>query len=295
MSVGFTRLPPALLFRYNPAMADSIKQLELKDITKVFHGKTANDRVNLSLASGDIVGLLGENGAGKTTLMNILFGLYQPDSGSIEINGQTVRLSSPREALRAGIGMVHQHFMLVPNHTVIENIAAACVDSPFFNPMGKVRQRIKAFESEFRLGVDPDEIAFNLSAGELQRVEILKALLNGAQLLILDEPTSVLSPPEAEELFEVLRKMAAAGKIIIIISHKLEEILALCQRVVVLRKGKVTGAAATAGADKAELARMMVGREISFHSERSALSPGATILEVSDLHVMGDQGINRGL
>jgi simple sugar transport system ATP-binding protein len=262
----------------------------MRGIRKSFNGKVVNESIDLDLRAGDIVGLLGENGAGKTTLMNILFGLYHPDAGEILINGKPVRFSSPNDAMAAGVGMVHQHFMLVPNHTVLENIVAAMPEAPFINPHGWVRKRIEAFESQFRLGIDPTQPAYNLSAGELQRVEILKALLNGAQLLILDEPTSVLSPQEAEELFDVLRSMASQGKIIIIISHKLEEILALCHRVVVLRKGRISGEAPTAGADKAELARMMVGREVEFNRERATGEPGEVILEVCGVSVPGDHG-----
>lgn len=271
-------------------MEQKPRSLVLRGITKSFYGKTVNAGVDLSLRGGDILGLLGENGAGKTTLMNILFGLYQPDSGQIILDGRPVTFRSPLQAMKAGIGMVHQHFALVPGHSVLENITAALNDGPFFFPQKAAQRRIQAFQELFPLHAPLEAKAWELSAGELQRVEILKALLNGAEVLILDEPTSVLSPAEAQELFGLLKKMAAQGKIIIIISHKLEEILDLCNRVCVLRKGRIEGERSTAGADKRELARMMVGHEIHTTLDRQEVTPGEVILEVTDLEVPGDRG-----
>jgi general nucleoside transport system ATP-binding protein len=272
------------------AQADAARGLSMRGISKSFQGKFANRDVSLDLGPGEIVGLLGENGAGKSTLMNVLFGLYQADSGSVSVDGLTLRLKSPKDAIAAGIGMVHQHFMLVQSQSVAENVALALGDCPFFRPLDAVRRRVAVFNDRYGLEVDTEAFVYDLSAGELQRVEIVKALLNGAKYLILDEPTSVLSPQEAEELFSVLRAMAAEGTGIILISHKLDEIISLCNRVVVLRKGEISGAREVAGADKAELARMMVGRDINFSSERKKQAPGDAILSVKGLSVRGDRG-----
>ncbi|MBP9599596.1 MAG: ATP-binding cassette domain-containing protein, partial [Desulfobacter sp.] len=201
-----------------------IQRLEMKDICKSFQGVHANKDINLEVSSGEILGLLGENGAGKTTLMNILYGIYQPDSGNILINGKPVRISNPVESINLGIGMIHQHFMLIQNHSVIENIALGYKDTPFFFPRKVLRQKIKAFSSQFDFQIDLDQKVWQLSAGEQQRVEIIKTLLNGADLLILDEPTSVLTPQQIKELIEILRRIKAAGHSVIFISHKLDEI-----------------------------------------------------------------------
>ncbi len=268
-----------------------IEKLEMVDITKVFPGVVANDRISLSVSSGEILGLLGENGAGKTTLMNILYGLYRPDSGYIKINGEFKEFSSPADAISVGIGMVHQHFMLVENHTVAENIALGLADTPFVFPLRYVKQKIREYAGLYNLNVNPDAYIWQLSAGEQQRVEILKALFRGADLLILDEPTSVLTPGEAEELFSVLKKMVAEGHSVIFISHKLEEVLNICNRVVVLRNGVVSGRREIEGVTKRELARMMVGREILFSLERKEGKRGSAVLTVENLSVMGDRGI----
>ncbi len=219
-------------------------------ISKSFHGIPANQDIHLSVASGEILGLLGENGAGKTTLMNVLYGLYQPDAGQIKINGQPVQLTSPLESILHGIGMVHQHFMLIQNHTVIENIALGYKDTPFFFPKIKLQEKIQQFSRQFDFTIDLNKKIWQLSAGEQQRVEIIKALLNGADLLILDEPTSVLTPKEIEELITILRRMKQDGHSVIFISHKLDEIMNICDRVTVLRKGRIVGGADIRDTDK---------------------------------------------
>jgi len=262
----------------------------MKDICKSFHGIHANQDINLSVDSSEIIGLLGENGAGKTTLMNILYGLYQPDSGQIKINGSPIRINNPVESINHGIGMVHQHFMLIQNHSVIENIALSYKDTPFFFPKVKIRKKIQEFSKKFDFSIDPDKKIWQLSAGEQQRVEIIKALLNGADLLILDEPTSVLTPQEIKELISILREMKAKGHMIIFISHKLDEIMDICDRVMVLQKGKIVGSADTKNTDKKELARMMVGRDVVFNIKKETLSKGKKILSAQNIHITGDKG-----
>jgi len=262
----------------------------MKGISKSFHGVYANRDVNLSVKSGEIVGLLGENGAGKTTLMNILYGLYKPDSGDIEINGKKVRIKSPVDSTEKGIGMVHQHFMLVQNHSVIENIALGYKNTPFLFPQKKLLSNIKKISDQFKFSIDTSKMVWQLSAGEQQRVEILKALINGADLLILDEPTSVLTPDEAKDLFRILREMKQAGHMVILISHKLDEIMDICDRVVVLRKGSTSGKADTKGMDKKSLARMMIGRDVIFNIEKESLERGDKVLSVKNITVDGDKG-----
>ncbi len=263
----------------------------MKGIYKSFIGVKANQDVNLSISKGDILGLLGENGAGKTTLMNILYGLYHPDEGEILINDEPLRLRNPKDSMNAGIGMIHQHFMLVQKHTVLENIALGYKEAPFFFPQKYMRKRILEYSRKFGLEVDPDKKIWELSAGEQQRVEILKALLRNADLLIMDEPTSVLTPQEAEDLFEILRKMTKDGHSVILISHKLEEIVSICNRVMVMRKGCVTGQADIKDVTQVDLARMMIGREISTSYPKKDLKPGKPVLEVSSLRVNSDQGL----
>jgi ABC-type uncharacterized transport system ATPase subunit len=272
-------------------MHKKIQDLEMKGISKSFQGIFANKNINLSVKSGEILGLLGENGAGKTTLMNILYGLYQPDSGEIHINGRPIRINNPVESIHHGIGMVHQHFMLVQNHSVAENIALGYKDTPFFFPKIKIKKKIEAFSKKFDFKIDPDKKIWQLSAGEQQRVEILKALLNGADLLILDEPTSVLTPHEIDELISILREMKADGHMIIFISHKLDEIMDICDRVVVLQKGEIVGGKDTGDTNKTALARMMVGRDVVFNINREALEKGEQVLTVDRLNVVGDKGL----
>ena len=267
-----------------------LETLEMINISKSFHGVRANDNINLKVTSGEILGLLGENGAGKTTLMNILYGLYQPDSGEIRVNGRPVTIDSPKASMEHGIGMVHQHFMLVQNHTVIENIALGYTRAPGIFPQTKIRRHIVAFSQKFNFDIDPDKKIWQLSAGEQQRVEIIKALVNGAGLLILDEPTSVLTPQETRDFFLILERMRQDGQMIILISHKLDEIKNLCDRVTVLRKGQVVGHADTDGLDKRALARMMIGRDVVFSFSREKMPREEKVLEVQDLEVDGDKG-----
>ena len=267
-----------------------IEKLEMKEISKSFQGFPANRDINLHVESGEILGLLGENGAGKTTLMNILYGLYQPDSGEICINGKPVAIHSPLESIHVGIGMVHQHFMLVQNHSVLENIALGYEKTPFFFPKLRIREKVLTFSKRFDFSMDPSKKVWQLSAGEQQRVEIIKALLNGADLLILDEPTSVLTPQEIKDLFVILKDMKARGHMVILISHKLDEIMDICDRVTVIQKGRVVGHADTKSTDKRELARMMIGRDVLFNVHREVLPMGKKVLGVEGLSALGDKG-----
>ena len=259
--------------------------------TKLFQGVTANSGVDISIAEGEILGLLGENGAGKTTLMNILYGLYQPDSGAIRINGKNIRIKSPIDSRRQGIGMVHQHFMLIPNHSVAENIALGYDMAPQMFPQRKITDSIRAFALKFNFNIDPSKKIWQLSAGEQQRVEIIKALINGADLLILDEPTSVLTSQETQDLFQNLKEMKAQGHLIILISHKLDEILEICDRVTVLQKGRIVGEAQTADVDKKSLARMMIGRDIIFQIEKEPMERSDRVFTVENIVVRDDKDL----
>jgi simple sugar transport system ATP-binding protein len=268
-----------------------IEKLEMINITKSFQGVIANSDINLSIRKGEILGLLGENGAGKTTLMNILFGLYQPDSGTLRINGKNITIKSPVDSRRRGIGMVHQHFMLVQNHTVAENITLGYEKSPQLFPQRHISKQILAFCEKFNFYIDPSKMVWQLSAGEQQRVEIIQALMNGADLLILDEPTSVLTSQESQELFKILREMKNQGHLIILISHKLDEILDLCDRVTVLQKGQIVGQTETRDVDKKGLARMMIGRDIIFQIEKEPMERSTKVLTLKNLIVRGDKDL----
>jgi len=269
-----------------------IESLEMKDISKSFQGVKANSNVNITIRKGEILGLLGENGAGKTTLMNILYGLYQPDSGNIRINGKNITINSPMDSRNHGIGMVHQHFMLIQNHTVAENIALGFEKTPLFFPQRNLNEKILSFAKNFNFEIDPSRMVWQLSAGEQQRVEILKALMNGADLLILDEPTSVLTSQESRDLFQNFREMRDQGHMIILISHKLDEIIELCDRVTVLQKGSIVGEAATKDVDKKSLARMMIGRDIIFQIEKEPMERTEKVISVEDIVVKSDKGLN---
>jgi ABC-type uncharacterized transport system ATPase subunit len=260
--------------------------LQLENITKAFDGLVANYRISLDVKDGEIHALLGENGAGKTTLMNILYGLYHPDGGRIRWRGESVRLSSPKDAIGQGIGMVHQHFMLIPPLTVTENIilGLGSLRRPLLD-LDSAADKISSLSEGYGLNVDPRAKVCNLSVGAQQRVEIVKALYRGADLFILDEPTSVLTPQEVEDLFGVLRRLVAEGHSVIFITHKLDEVMEISDRVTVLRDGRLVATVNTAETSKEELARMMVGREIVFRVGKEAFTPGETVLEVSGLEV----------
>ncbi|RME90802.1 MAG: ABC transporter ATP-binding protein [Anaerolineae bacterium] len=264
----------------------------MRGIVKRFPGVLANDHVDFELRRGEIHALLGENGAGKSTLMNILSGLYRPDAGTIRVKGQAVSFSSPRDAIRAGIGMVHQHFMLVPSQTVTENILLG-LDEPRFRLRLSEYDRVVADLSErFGLKVDPRAKVWQLSVGEQQRVEILKMLYRGADILIMDEPTAVLAPQEIEELFRTLRSMIREGKSVIFISHKLQEVMEIADRITVLRRGRVTAAGLNAKqTTRQELARMMVGREVIFRLDKKPREAGEVVLQVEDLYAENDKGL----
>ncbi len=267
--------------------------LRMEAISKRFPGVLANDQVDLEIEAGEIHGLLGENGAGKTTLMSILYGLYRPDAGKIMVKGRQVEIASPREAMSVGIGMVHQHFMLVPQFTVTENIVLGMRSrrQPLLD-LGQAEKRISELSDAYGLKVDPKSRIWQLPVGAQQRVEIVKALYRGAELLILDEPTSVLSPPETSELFRILRDMVAAGSSIIFISHKLKEVMGICDRVTVLRRGRSVATVKVADTSTRELAILMVGREVSFDLQRDQVLCGDCVLEARDLWVKDDRGLD---
>jgi simple sugar transport system ATP-binding protein len=272
--------------------------LELKGITKRFPGVVANDSVDFELAKGEVHALLGENGAGKSTLMNILYGLYHPDEGEIRLRGDPVRIDSPRAAIDAGIGMVHQHFMLIPVMSVAENIVLAVEPhkGPFLD-LDTANARVREISQRFGLAVRPEARIESISVGMQQRVEILKALYRGAEILILDEPTAVLTPQEAEELFEIIRSLQTEGKSIIFISHKLGEVLAIADRITVLRRGKTIETVPREGATEESLARLMVGREVLLRVDKPPGQPGEPLLTVENLRVREERGLEcvRGI
>lgn len=264
--------------------------LRLEKITKRFGTFVANDNINLSVDAGTIHAILGENGAGKTTLMNIISGLYQPDDGKIYLAEKPIKITSPKEAIQLGIGMIHQHFMLIPQLTVTENIILGIEQSWRLNLRQK-QQEITALSQAYGLEIDPTAKVENLPVGAQQRVEILKVLYRQAKLLILDEPTAVLTPPEVTSLINILRQLAAAGNTIIFISHKLEEVMHLGDAVTVLRRGKVVATTTTKTATSQQLAELMVGREVALHVQKSPASPGKIVLSVEGLQVTDNRGI----
>ena len=268
--------------------------LEMRGIRKEFPGIVANDDVSLDIRRGEVHALLGENGAGKSTLMNILYGLYKPDAGEILLDGKPVTFTSARDAIQSGIGMVHQHFMLIPVMTVAENIVLGLEprNGVLFDER-VAEQRARKLSERFGLAIDPTALVSDITVGQEQRVEILKALYRGAEILVLDEPTAVLTPQESGELFEIIRSLKADGKSIIFISHKLNEVLEIADRITVLRRGRKIDTVQREGATEASLARAMVGREVLLRVEKTPAQPGDVALAVHDLHVRDERGIEK--
>jgi ABC-type uncharacterized transport system ATPase subunit len=271
---------------------DSEIVLEARNVTKRFPGVLANDRVNLKLHRGEILALLGENGAGKSTLMNVVYGLYHQDEGEVYIKGELVHLETPSDAIARGVGMVHQHFQLVQPMTVAENVmlGAEIVKWGFSLDRQKANRRVAELSERYGLAVDPTAIIEEIPVGVQQRVEIIKALYREADILILDEPTAVLTPQEIEDLFRIMRDLAAQGNSIIFITHKLKEVLAVAHRIVVMRDGRVVGDATPAESTQASLASMMVGRDVILVVDKEEAQPKEVVLRVEDLHAFDDRG-----
>jgi simple sugar transport system ATP-binding protein len=266
--------------------------LEVRGLTKTFPGVIANEDVDFSLHEGEVHCLLGENGAGKSTLMNAVFGLYQPDAGQILLRGEQVQFGSSRDAIAHGIGMVHQHFQLIPVFTVAENVILGNeLRKGLVLDLDTARERIRELGSRYGLQVDPDVLVGDLSVGEQQRVEVVKALFREADILILDEPTAVLTPGEVDEFFGVVRNLIGQGKSIVFITHKLREVLAVADRITVLRNGRVVGDADPAEATQQSLATLMVGRDVSFTIDKAPAKPTAVVLRTSGLTVQDDRGV----
>src|SRR5438874_4391088 len=266
--------------------------LELRQISKRFGAVQANDRVSFKVPTGTIHAIVGENGAGKSTAMRIAYGFYTADGGEIVVNGNVHEIRTPHDAIALGIGMVHQHFMLVEPMTVAENIVLGSEPGSAVSlDLKKAAEEIRKLSDEFKLTVDPDAIVENLSVGQQQRVELLKALYRHAGLLILDEPTAVLTPLDVEELFGILRRMREQGKTIVIITHKLSEVLAISDEVTVMRDGKVVGRLRTADTTAADIARLMVGRDVLLHVDKPDATPGRPMLAVRGLSVTTPEGV----
>jgi len=274
-------------------MSDEPPVLELRGITKRFPGVVANDRVDFDLRRGEVHALLGENGAGKSTLMNVLYGLYHPDEGEILVKGERIRLHSPKDAISHGIGMVHQHFMLIPVMTVAENIVLATepTHAGVLLDYRAANKRVAELSRSFNFAIDPGALVESITVGQEQRVEILKALYRRADILILDEPTAVLTPQEARELFEILKTLTNEGMSVIFITHKLNEVLEVADRITVLRRGKRIDTVDRGGATEQGLARMMVGRDVLLRVDKAAPSVAEPLLSVEDLHVVDDRGL----
>jgi simple sugar transport system ATP-binding protein len=268
--------------------------IELKGISKAFGPVQANKDISIRVMPGTIHGIIGENGAGKSTLMSILYGFYKADAGEIFIHGNKTEIPDSQAAITAGIGMVFQHFKLVQNFTVLENVILGAEDGAMLNSsLGKARKVLKQLADEYELSVDPDALVENLSVGHQQRVEILKALYRQADILILDEPTGVLTPAEADHLFRILDNLRAEGKTIILITHKLREIMEITDTVSVMRRGQMTATVKTPETSPEELAELMVGRKVLLHVDKEAAQPGAKLLEVENLRVTDDKGVER--
>lgn len=267
--------------------------VEMLNITKSFPGVLANDNVSLIVREKEIHGFLGENGAGKSTLMNILYGLCKPDSGKIILHGQEVNIDSPRSAISMGIGMVHQHFMLVPSLTVLQNIilGSTPMKNKLFIDNNEARKKIRAIIDKYSLQIKLDAKVYQLSVGHRQRIEIIKALYRGAKLLILDEPTAVLTPQEIVDFFYILEKLREQGCSIILITHKLKEALSITSRITVMRKGVVTGVVNTSETDVDSLATLLVGRNVNLLLDRKPYNPGNKVLEVNDIHALNERGL----
>ena len=266
--------------------------VDMRQITKKFPLVLANDNVDFTVQQGEIHALVGENGAGKSTLVNILYGLLRPDRGTIRINGQAVRLSDPGDAINLGIGMVHQHFMLIPPFTVAENVVLG--QEPSSGGVVDIRQAnriVRELSEQYGLKVDPTARVESLSVGIEQRIEIIKVLYRGAEILILDEPTAVLTPQEVDELFDIMRSLKDQGKTIIFISHKLQEVMAISDAVTVMRRGKVVGTVAIQDTSRQEIATMMVGRQVLFRIQRTPAEPGETVLSVKDVNALDNKNL----
>ncbi len=265
--------------------------LEMRGITKRFPGVVANDQVDLTLYAGEMLALLGENGAGKSTLMNVLLGLYRADEGEIIVSGKHALIHSPKDAATLGIGMVHQNFKLVSTMTVAENVILGLRDLPFVPNMNAVSSRIREISDRYSLKVDPKAYIWQLSVGEQQRVEILKLIYRGAEILVLDEPTAVLTPQEAQELGQILHMMQKEGKSTIFITHKMDEVMAFSDWVCVLQHGKVVAVKRTSETNPNELARLMVGRDVLFRLEKESREPGDVILSLQNIYADNDKGL----
>ena len=268
--------------------------IELRGISKAFGPVQANKDISISVSPGTIHGIVGENGAGKSTLMSILYGFYKADAGEIFIKGAKTEIPDSQAAIRAGIGMVHQHFKLVQNFSVLENVVLGAEDGPWLRPsLAKARQQLTELAREYELNVDPDALVENLSVGHQQRVEILKALYRQADILILDEPTGVLTPSEADHLFRILRNLKAEGKTIILITHKLREIMDVTDTVSVMRRGEMKGTIKTNDTSPEDLAERMVGRKVLLRVDKAPAKPGDRVLELDGLKVTDESGVDR--